>query len=62
MKNEITVTAEVSELNKIETIDLLELGFTKDRWDLLDIEEQREIIQEYFDNLPDQPCWIVSNI
>lgn len=63
MKNEIKVSASPSEISdRTFTIDLLEMGYTKDYFDGLDEQDKERIIQEYLDNAAEQPYWIFNGI
>lgn len=59
----IKVVASPSEISeRTFTIDLMDMGYTEDRWENLTDTQQQEEIQQYLDNLPDQPYYCFDHI
>jgi len=44
----------------VMTIDLDELGITKEEWEQMDNEDKEETINNYIGDLPEQPYWMVD--
>lgn len=53
----LRIITEVVSPTSIKTIDFDELGLTEEKWDSLDEEQQKIIIQDYINEMPDQPVW-----
>lgn len=57
----LTVKVEVSENRNTFNISLGDLGHTEETWNELSGDKQHDCIQEYIDEQPDQPYWIVTS-
>lgn len=47
----------VNDNYKLEKLELSDLGLNMSQWNALGDEEKRMALQEYADDLPDQPYW-----
>lgn len=57
----IKIKLNVSETARRSTIDLSDLGYSKDEWDTLGEDKKQTAIQELVDSDFDQPYWSVVN-
>lgn len=56
----IRVKTEVSQTRDITDIDFEDLGLTEEEWNSLNNDEKTEKLQDFVDESPNQPYWIVE--
>jgi len=57
----IRITLEASEKTSSETVDIADLGYTENEWDLLPDNQKQNALQEYVLNLKSQPFWVLDS-
>jgi len=57
----IRITLEASEKTSSETVDIADLGYTENEWDLLPDNQKQSALQEYVLNLQSQPFWMLDS-
>lgn len=56
----ISITLDVSESRGSRTVDLEDLGLTKEQWESMDEQTQTDHLQEWVNELPEHPYWCVD--
>lgn len=57
----IEIKLGVSQQNGVQSVSLEDLGITKDEWDAYNDYEKNEYLQDYINNLLEQPYWCVDS-
>jgi len=57
----IRITLEASEKTSSETVDIADLGYSENEWDLLPDNQKRNAVQEYVQGLKEQPYWMLDS-
>lgn len=56
----IQVYIEASETKNVKTVDIGDLDFSEKEWNNLSESRKTEIIEEYVEDLPEQPYWMLE--
>jgi hypothetical protein len=57
----IKLTLEVSQGQKIEAVNIDDLGHSKESWDKLSESKKHDELYNYVNNMPDQPYWVIED-
>lgn len=57
---QIKVFMDVSQLTHQGTVSLEDLNLTEEKWNEMSEDERKESLQEFIDDLPSQPYWILT--
>lgn len=57
----IQIKLDVSESTGTRECDLEDLGVTKEEWDFYSEDAKREALQDYLNDLDEQPYWCVDS-
>lgn len=57
----IKVNLEASETSNIRKFDLEKLNYSEKEWKKLKINEKNKAIQDWVDNLSEQPYWVLDD-
>ena len=55
----ISVSLEVSQNSGSHTFELDDLNITEKAWNKLSEQKQTDLLQQYINDLPEQPYWVV---
>lgn len=61
MSLKIKISLEASETSHKTTVDIEDLGFTTNEWDLLAENQKQKAVQKYVMGLQEQPYWMLDN-